>query len=70
MSLFVDNSCPIFMENQITRKEVQNIALFEFEYPYVYITFNNERITDDYNLEIFFETWLSISNDKKPYIIV
>uniref|UniRef100_A0A6C0AXQ8 Uncharacterized protein n=1 Tax=viral metagenome TaxID=1070528 RepID=A0A6C0AXQ8_9ZZZZ len=74
MSLFVNDSNiitnSIFLEGQVTRKEITNIAIFEFEYPYVYITFNHEQITDDYNLEIFFQTWLSIYNDKKPYIII
>tara|TARA_B110000305_G_C19315754_1_gene576310 strand:+ start:134 stop:700 length:567 start_codon:yes stop_codon:yes gene_type:complete len=76
MSLFlnkpntVTNLNPIFLDGEITRKEIKNIAIFEFEYPYVYITFNHEQIIDAYNLEIFFQTWLSIYNDKKPYIII
>jgi len=76
MSLFVKksniivDSSPIFVEGKVTRKIIQHIAVFEFEYPYVYITFNHENITDDHSVELFCQTWLNISNDKKPYIII
>jgi hypothetical protein len=60
----------LFLDNSILKKTIPNIAIFEFEYPYVYITFNHENIVDDNNLDIFFQTWLDIYNEKKPYIIV
>lgn len=76
MSLFVKKSnivipsSPVFLDGEVIRKVIENIAIFEFEYPYVYITFNHENITNDNSVEAFCETWLNISNDKKPYIIV
>lgn len=60
----------IFDDNKVKICKIPNIAIFEFEYPYVYITFTEHRIEDDANLENFFSLWLSISNEKKPYIIV
>lgn len=60
----------LFVEGRIIKKIVPNIAIFEFEYPYVYINFNFSRVTDDNNLELFFNTWLSVYDEKKPYIIV
>lgn len=60
----------LFDEHTITKKTVENIAIFEFEYPYVYITFTHANIVDDKNLEVFFDTWLDIYNEKKPYIII
>jgi hypothetical protein len=60
----------LFLENNVLKKTIPNIAVFEFEYPYVYITFNHSNIVDDVNLEIFFQTWLDIYKEGKPYIIV
>lgn len=74
MSLFINksktNTKPVFIDGVTTRKEIQDIAIFEFEYPYVYITFNHKQINNDVSVDLFTETWLNISNDKKPYIIV
>lgn len=64
------NKTKLFKTNEVVKKIIPNIAVFEFEYPYVYINFNYSHIIDDTNLELFFETWLSVYNEKKPYIIV
>tara|TARA_A100001035_G_C27645677_1_gene436762 strand:- start:327 stop:857 length:531 start_codon:yes stop_codon:yes gene_type:complete len=60
----------LFVEGSVIKRVVPNIANFEFEYPYVYITFNSKQITDDINLEVFFNIWLSIYDENKPYILV
>jgi hypothetical protein len=60
----------LFLDNSILKKTIPNVAIFEFEYPYVYITFNHENIVDDKNLDIFFQTWLDIYKEQKPYIII
>ena len=43
------------------------LCIFVFSF---YITFNSKQIIDDNNLEVFFNIWLSIYNENKPYILV
>tara|TARA_B100000424_G_C22905724_1_gene481750 strand:+ start:807 stop:1349 length:543 start_codon:yes stop_codon:yes gene_type:complete len=64
------NDGRLFVEGRVVKKIIPNIAVFEFEYPYVYINFNNSNIVDDNNLELFFNLWLRVYEEKMPYIIV
>lgn len=68
--VYMSGNDRLFIKNMITKKIVPNIAMFEFEEPYVYITFTEQNVIDDKNLELFFSIWLSIYNENKPYIIV
>jgi len=65
-----NNETRLFETGKVIKKVIPNIAIFEFEYPYVYINFNISHVVDDSNLELFFDTWLSVYNEQKPYIIV
>lgn len=59
-----------FIENMVSKTIIPEVAIFEFEEPYVYITFTENNIVNDINLNKFFETWLAIYDEKKPYIII